>query len=178
MVAHGFKNKTMGSLIMGACHQSSLCYILFIHNFRMAAMAIVSKTLLLFVFLVCVLLRSCLCLCFVLVLGHVSCVFQTLCQKKFVWVLFQVKKKLQKFWKKKKKRKKRCLIFEYEIEAVRGVLFFVWQICYSNLFYSICYLIYYLICYLPFLFNLLSKSDLLSQSNQIKICYPNQICYS
>ncbi|KAL2561844.1 hypothetical protein AAZV13_20G105200 [Glycine max] len=58
MVAHGFKNKTMGSLIMGACHQSSLCYILFIHNFRMAAMAIVSKTLLLFVILLVLLNMS------------------------------------------------------------------------------------------------------------------------
>ena len=63
-------------------------------------------------FLVCVLLHSCCVLvfrscsssCHVLVL--VSCFFQTLCKKKSVWTLFQVKKKVAKILKKKEEKKK------------------------------------------------------------------------
>jgi len=138
------------------------------------------------VFLFVSLFHSCSCSCHIFVL-LVS--FRLWVKKNLFEFCFKLKKKVAEILKKKREEKKKksgCLIFKHEIEVVRGI-FFVWQVCYSNLFYSIYYLIYYLICYLSCLFYLLSKSDLLSKSKfviQIKsnllsksslICYPNQI---
>jgi len=90
---------------------------------------------LLFVFLFVSLFHSCSCSCHVFVLVLVSCVFQTLCQKKICLNSVSIiKKKVAKILKKKtkKRRKERkkesgSLIFEPEIEAVRG--FFLVENC-------------------------------------------------
>ena len=120
------------------------------------------------------------------------------------------KKKRRK--EEREKRESGCLIFEHEIEAVRGVSFgkkivdqiplsrfssefwafwyivglkqttvakvmSIWSLLVISVILSVILsiILFVIISVIQIKSNLLSKSDLLSKSNQIKICYPNQI---